>query len=643
MGTKDKKEASPKDVLKPISKSQMRFEKKQKKQQEKDFKRYGLTPEDMKDKSAHSNEEVKKGFPSLRKCLRYSRDYKGYLFGVVVCSLFYIALSVFAPYVTQHLIDAIGQNNNLALWLAFTIMLVWVIRRVVFYVWDILAETMLAKITRKLRLDLFDAVSSTKSKKFDQVNSGTIVSRINNDASQIANVLLDILNYASDILVGIGFIVYVFIVNVWMGLVVVGTSALLFLSGLLFLRYNYKIRKRQKILSDKRVGFTNEVVRGMRDIKNLNIRKNVRGKFLENINYSLRASMDQSIYGNFFRQFNWICFAVAEFVCTAFGIWLLSIGQMTIGGILMIIMYYGKISQMIGAYQAIQDGVRNASISAERVVEILDNQTYPKEKFGNKKIKKPQGKIEFKNVVFGYDENTPVLKGLSLKIEPRQSIAFVGKSGQGKSTLLSLIPRLYDAQSGEVLIDDVNITKLSEDGLRDIVTVVPQNPYIFNTSIKENLKFVKPDLTDEEMMEVCKKAQIHDFIMTKQNGYDSLLGENGLILSGGQHQRLAIARALLKQGKIILFDEATSALDNENQSKIQKVIEDLTAEHTVLIVAHRLSTVVNCDQICMLENGEIIAKGTHQQLMKTCKPYQKLYRIEQKASKLSKEQEENPV
>ena len=317
-----------------------------------------------------------------------------------------------------------------------------------------------------------------------------------------------------------------------------------------------------------------------------------------------------------------------------FGIWLLGLNALTLGGLLLIIAYYSRVSWLVNGSQKVIEEVKKASVAAERICEILDDEIYPKENFGTKTIKSPKGKIEFKNVSFGYNDSFDVFENLNIKIKPNKAVAFVGKSGQGKSTLLSLIPKLYELKSGTIKIDDVDITELSENGLRDLVTVVPQMPYIFNASVKENLQFVKNDLTDEEMIEVCKQAQIHDFIMEKEKGYDSLVGENGVILSGGQKQRLAIARALLKNSKIILLDEATSALDNENQHKIQDVIKSLTKDHTVLIVAHRLSTVVDCDEIFMLEKGKIIDSGTHDYLMKNCKAYKDLYKIEEKATQL---------
>ena len=197
-------------------------------------------------------------------------------------------------------------------------------------------------------------------------------------------------------------------------------------------------------------------------------------------------------------------------------------------------------------------------------------------------------------------------------------IAIVGKSGEGKSTILKLISKGYSVDSGKVLIDNYNINDLSE-----------KSPYIFNLSIKDNIKLANPDTTDEEIIDVCKKAQIHDVIESMEDGYDTLVGENGVILSGGQKQRIAIARALIKKSKIILLDEATSSLDNSNQEKIKNVIKELSKDHTVIIVAHRLSTIVDADNIFVVDKHKICASGTHIELMNNCEEYKNLYEIEE--------------
>ena len=208
-------------------------------------------------------------------------------------------------------------------------------------------------------------------------------------------------------------------------------------------------------------------------------------------------------------------------------------------------------------------------------------------------------------------------------------IAIVGKSGEGKSTILKLINKSYKIDDGKIYIDDVDLNELDETSIKNNISIVSQSPYIFNLSIKDNIKLSNPNATEEEIISVCKQSQIHDDIIKMDNGYDTLVGENGVILSGGQKKRIAIARALIKQSKIILFDEATSSLDNNNQEQIKKVMKKLSSNHTIIIVAHRLSTILNADNIYFLNNHKIIASGTHDGLMKSCKEYKNLYEIEQ--------------
>ena len=267
-------------------------------------------------------------------------------------------------------------------------------------------------------------------------------------------------------------------------------------------------------------------------------------------------------------------------------------------------------------------------MAATRVFEVIDDEKFKKEIFGNKVIDKINGDFEFRNVSFSYNEDKVVLKNISFKIHANETVAFVGKSGSGKSTIFSLLNRLYLIDSGEILIDNVNINDLTKDSIRNNMSIITQNPYIFNFSIRDNLKLVKDDMTDEEMVEACKLACLHDFIMTLKDGYDTIVGEGGITLSGGQRQRLAIARALLKKTEIILFDEATSALDNETQASIQKAINNMKGEYTILIIAHRLSTVIDSDRIILIDDGKILDEGTHNELFENNEFYRNLYEKE---------------
>ena len=273
------------------------------------------------------------------------------------------------------------------------------------------------------------------------------------------------------------------------------------------------------------------------------------------------------------------------------------------------------------------DYIRDFNMSCERVFMFFGSKEFNKENFGKKHLNKVNGDFEFENVAFSYGNNK-VLKNVSFKINANETVAFVGKSGTGKTTIFNLICKFYDIDKGCIKIDGIDIRELDKDTIRGNITIISQNPYIFNMSIKDNLRLVKRDLTEEEMKEACKLACLDEFIDTLPNGYDTIIGEAGVNLSGGQRQRLAIARALVQKTEIILFDEATSALDNETQLKIQKSIDNLKNEYTILIIAHRLSTIKNCDRILFIEDGQIICEGNHQYLLKNCESYKQLYESE---------------
>jgi ATP-binding cassette subfamily B protein len=293
-------------------------------------------------------------------------------------------------------------------------------------------------------------------------------------------------------------------------------------------------------------------------------------------------------------------------------------------------MYHGNVRMVTQYIASIKAYAIEGELASRRVFEVMDE--YPKENFGDKELKDIKGEIVFSNVSFGYDENKNILNDVNILFEPNKSTAIVGRSGSGKSTILALTNRLYDLNSGQILIDGIDIKDLTEDSLRNNIGIVTQSPYIFNSTIKENLLLVSPKATDEEIILALKRAEIYDFVEKLPDGLDSKVGENGVMLSGGQKQRLAISRILLKNSKIIVLDEATSSLDNENQNKIVSVIDELKKDHTIIIVAHRLSTILDVDQIIVIDNGKIVEQGTHKQLMKKCKIYRDLYEKEEKSS-----------
>ena len=267
-------------------------------------------------------------------------------------------------------------------------------------------------------------------------------------------------------------------------------------------------------------------------------------------------------------------------------------------------------------------------VSIGRVNDILENRLSEDDKFGTKNIKNSKGIIEFKDVTFGYPDEDITLNKFNLKLESNKKIAIVGKSGSGKSTLFNLITRIFDPISGNILLDGTDIKDLTEDSLRHNISIIRQEPFIFNRTIKDNFKLMDDRIKLSDIKKYCKMAYLDEYIESLPNGYDTILGEGGVNLSGGQKQRLSIARTLSKNSKVVLFDEATSALDNESQDYIKRSIDELVKDHTVIIVAHRLSTIVDADIIHVVDKGKVVASGTHKELLETSKIYKNLYETE---------------
>ena len=292
----------------------------------------------------------------------------------------------------------------------------------------------------------------------------------------------------------------------------------------------------------------------------------------------------------------------------------------------MLEMYIWRIDEVVESISEFGVSYNKVTVSLKRIGEIINNKLYQDEKFGDKTLTNNKGIVEFKNVKFKYSEEEDyTLTGLNLQLLPNKKIAIVGKSGNGKSTIFNLLLRYFDATSGEILIDGINIKDLTEKSLRNNISIIRQAPFLFNLSIIDNFRLVKKDVTLKEVRKYCKRAYIDDYIMSLPKKYNTVIGEGGINLSGGQKQRLAIARTLMLNTKIILFDEATSALDNESQEYIKKTIDDLVKDHTVIIVAHRLSTIVDADVINIIDKGKLESFGTHEELLTKSKVYQTLY------------------
>ncbi len=303
-------------------------------------------------------------------------------------------------------------------------------------------------------------------------------------------------------------------------------------------------------------------------------------------------------------------------------------GTMSVGDLVLVSTYIVRLSGPISILGFVYGQYKNSFADLQAMAHILSQPITIPEPTNPISIKDPKGAVTFNNVTFAYKNREKVINGLNLAIHPGQKVAFVGSSGAGKSTLSKLLFRLYDIDSGEILIDEVNLKDLSIDTRRAVLGVVPQEPALFNDTIANNIKFGKSNATKDEVIKAAKAAHIHDFIESLPDKYDTLVGERGIKISGGQKQRVAIARAIIKDPKVLVFDEATSSLDSKNEQAILKTLDEVSSGRTTIAIAHRLSTIVNSDVIYVLQKGKVVEQGKHSELLKKDGVYASMWKLQ---------------
>lgn len=481
-------------------------------------------------------------------------------------------------------------------------------------------------IMEKIGCAVYEKVGLLPARAFEEKSSGEFINRITNDSSTIADSFRQILRIIISLFTCA--IVFIYICfNSW----IVALEIIIYLVLFYIVSHKYlpSIKEKQKEINkekDRAVASVSESVRGIREIRALGIRKSMNDNFkniVRNIYFKINKQM---ITERNYNAWIYILNCTLEFVIFTTCIILIISGHGSFAFFMAMTYYIYRFMNTIELIMNLSTSIQKMKVSIERLSEILDNKLYNDEKFGIVSKTDIDGNIEFKNITFKYpNEEKEIFKDFNLIIPTGKKVAIVGKSGQGKTSIFNLLLRYFDPDAGVILVDDTPIEDFTEDSLRENIAIIRQEPFIFNKTILENLKIIDPYMSLKKIRNACKLAEIDDYIMSLPNKYDTMIGEGGINLSGGQKQRLAIARALLKQSKIILFDEATSALDNENQSKIKQAINNLVKDHTIIIVAHRLSTIIDADIIYLIEDGKLIDEGTHNELIKKNKTYKKLY------------------
>lgn len=572
---------------------------------------------------------MKETINNLKKVYSYGRKYKKNLLMFSLMSITFIIMNIIIPIITAKQLLYISGSLYKELLYATTIVLIiefiaainhWILRRN--------TQVFFRGTTKNIQLDVAKEILKIELKDIDKRSSGTFIQRIGNDTDEMSKIFTRGMGFLTNILTDIGIFIAVFIINKMVFIYYLLGSIILTCFHLLKVKKVNEEDKKYRKQREKTSGLVSELVRGVRDIKMLHAKDSFVNEIEENIDNLTKSQFNMR---NVEMNYNFIIDALnglTQFLLIALLIFLLMNSKLNLASALVLYNYKHRVfSNLIEYIGNLLTEIKGFNLSCNRVFSLLENDEFKKEEFGNIHLDDIKGNFEFKHVYFGYNEKE-VLKDLSFKVKENETVAFVGKSGVGKTTIFSLLCKLYNIQKGEILLDGKNINSLDEYSIRNNITIISQNPYIFNMSIKDNLKLVKENLSEEEMVNACKLACLDDFINELPNGYDTIVGEGGVTLSGGQKQRLAIARAFVQNTKIILFDEATSALDNETQGYIQKAINNMKDKYTILIIAHRLSTIIGANKIMLIEDGKITASGTHKNLLAKNKAYKKLYETE---------------
>ena len=569
-----------------------------------------------------------KKFSTFKILFHYLKDEKLKMFIYILLVLFTYVPSLVTAYFWGIALEAlISKNfNEFVLYLA-----IWEGIYIFFYTIlqiprDTLYNYLEIKFTKNVSKDLYKKIDMLPAKAFEEIGVGEFINILYTDPDRIMELLQKLIRLVCKALV----VVVVLIVSFKISLLL-GCEILIFgfIMGFISFKFFPKIKKTQESIkkeSDNYVKVATENITGIREIKSLGIKKNIENNIFNILDNLFSHNKKIKKYEVIYYSLNNLTYFILQFIILFTAGYYTVTGKIAYSLFIVLENYIWRIDEVVESISDFGVNYNKVTVSLKRISEIVNNKLYDDEKFGDVVLENVKGDIQFTNVKFRYSEDEDyTLKGLNLKIVPNKKIAIVGRSGNGKSTLFNLLLRYFDATSGNITIDGVNICDLTEEDLRKNISIIRQTPFLFNLSIFDNFKLVKEDVTLDEVRKYCKEAYIDSYIMSLLDKYDTIIGEGGINLSGGQKQRLAIARTLLLNTKIILFDEATSALDNESQDYIKKTIDNLVKDHTIVIVAHRLSTIVDADVINVIDKGKLESTGTHEELLKKSKVYKNLY------------------
>ena len=489
------------------------------------------------------------------------------------------------------------------------------IQGVLKYLCNYLSEWTGTKMSNALKEDLFSKLTSMDTQFYDVNSSGLVLSRFLSDPDQASKKLIETIKTFILCAFELVALVAVLLINSWkLAVIGVGVMGLAMVPVTLIRNHIKKVSNKTMVVTGNMTTNFNETFAGNKIVTAYNLQEKQNNKFKKQIHEQFNLNISLTKRVGWMSPIMYAICSVGIAIVMYYGNSLIVNGELSAGAfasfVTSLLLLY-KPTKTLGLTLT---NLQNTFVAMSRVFELFDLIPQIKDKSDAKELN-DIGKIDFSNVYFEYEEGIPVLKDFTLSVAPRETIALVGNSGGGKSTVVNLIPRFYDVSSGSISINGVDIRDYSIESLRNNISFVFQDNYLFSGTIRENILMGKPDATEEEILNAIKLAHLDEFLGALPDGIDTVVGERGASLSGGQRQRVAIARALIKNAPIVILDEATSALDNESEAIVQKALDNLMQNRTVFVIAHRLSTIHNADRIAVLNEGELVELGTHNELI----------------------------
>ena len=563
----------------------------------------------------------------LKRFLSYYKPHKCIFALDMGASLLVALIGVVYPIVIRSMLNDLipNQKYRLIVFAGLTLLLLYFVRMLLNFFIQYEGHIMGVRMQAQMRSDLFNHLQRLPFTFYDTHETGKIMSRLTNDLMDIS----ELAHHGPEnvIICGISVIisfVYLSTINLWLSLIVFACVPFLIIVSLLTrAKMRDAFQRSRKSIAAINASLESSIS-GIRVTKAFTNAEKEREKFEVGNEQFKQASRDAyKAMGIFHSSTTFITDVFNVVIVIAGGLFMYA-GKIDFGDysafIVSVNLFLNPINTLIRFMEQFQSGVAGF----ERFVEIMDMEP-ELDRADARPVDRLRGEIEFRNVSYGYEKDRDVLKDISMKVDSGKTFALVGSSGGGKTTVCHLIPHFYNVEKGEILLDGQDIRSITLESLRRNIGIVQQDVYLFNASIRDNILYGRLDATDEEVYLAAKRANIHDYIMSLDEGYDTVIGERGVRLSGGQKQRLCIARVFLKNPPILILDEATSALDNTTEIMIQQALDELCEGRTTLVVAHRLSTVKNADEIAVIDEGKIVEQGNHDELITKNGIYATLY------------------